>query len=44
MVVLDGGAAVFPTTMVVDFFPEVYHRVAHHWCTTLCQRARIQQR
>jgi hypothetical protein len=27
---------VFPTTMVVDFFPEVCRHVAHHWCAMLC--------
>jgi hypothetical protein len=40
----DGGVAVFPTTTVVDFFPKVRHRVAHHWCAMLCRRAHIRQR
>jgi hypothetical protein len=29
-VALNGSAAVFPTTSVVDFLPEVRHRVACH--------------
>jgi hypothetical protein len=37
-VALDGDAAIFPTTMAIDFFPEVYRCVAHHWCAALCWR------
>jgi hypothetical protein len=40
---LDGGTTVAPTTMVVDFFPEVCHRVAHHRCVTLRWWASIWQ-
>jgi hypothetical protein len=29
-VVLNGGVAVFPTTLAVDFLPEVHRRVACH--------------
>jgi hypothetical protein len=43
-VALDGGTAIFPTTTVIDFFPEVRHRLAHHWCMVLYQRARTRQR
>jgi hypothetical protein len=42
-VVLDGGATVFPTSMVVDFLPEVHHLVAGHQCVVLRQRVRTWQ-
>jgi hypothetical protein len=43
-VALDGGTVVFPTTTMIDFFPEVRHCVAHHWYTALCWWACIRQR
>jgi hypothetical protein len=42
-VALDSGAAIFPTTTVVDFLPEVHHHVAHHRCVMLRRRAHILQ-
>jgi hypothetical protein len=42
-VVLDGGATVFPTSMTVDFLPEVRRLVAGHRRTVLCQRERTWQ-
>jgi hypothetical protein len=43
MVALDGGVAVFPTMMAVDFLPEVRRRVARHRCVMLRWWARIWQ-
>jgi hypothetical protein len=42
-VVLDGGATVFPTSMVVDFLPEVRCLVAGHQRAVLRRRARTLQ-
>jgi hypothetical protein len=36
-VVLDGGATVLPTSMTVDFLPEVRRLVAGHRRAVLCQ-------
>jgi hypothetical protein len=36
---IDVDATVLPTTMVIDFSPEVCHHVAHHRRTMLCWRA-----
>jgi hypothetical protein len=43
VVVLDGGATVFPTSMVVDFLPEVHRFVAGHRRTVLRRWARTWQ-
>jgi hypothetical protein len=40
VVALNGGAAVFPTSMVVDFLPEVRHHVAFHQRAVLRRWAR----
>jgi hypothetical protein len=41
IVVLDGGATVFPTTSAVDFLLDVRHHVACHRCAMLHRRERI---
>jgi hypothetical protein len=43
VVVLDGGAIVFPTSTVVDFLPEVRRLVAGHQCAVLRWWARTWQ-
>jgi hypothetical protein len=43
VVVLDGGATVFPTSMVVDFLPEVHRFVAGHRRAVLRRWARTWQ-
>jgi hypothetical protein len=30
---LNGDAAVFTTTTVIDFSPKVGRHISHHWCT-----------
>jgi hypothetical protein len=42
-VALDGGATVLPTSMVVDFLPEVRRLVAIHRRAVLRQRAHTWQ-
>jgi hypothetical protein len=42
-VALNGGATVFPTSMAVDFLPEVRRLIAGHRHVVLCQRARTWQ-
>jgi hypothetical protein len=38
---LDGDAAVFRTVMVVDFSPDVSHRIDRNWCAMPRRRAGI---
>jgi hypothetical protein len=42
-VALDGGATVLPSSMMVDFLPEVQHLVAGHQRTMLRRPARTWQ-